>query len=163
MTRFDEILKTQLPSKKPIIEIDFDEFDISLFTEDNLLDINDARLGNKVRNAVISIYNKEGRLPHFHIWSRTDDFEEICVRLDTNKYFNHGYKTGTLNSSGRKALCEKLKKKYVPANENKVKFEGAIIIYNALCIGWNLDSNNHIKVDPNAEMPNYRTIYKADN
>ena len=45
----------------------------------------------------------------------------------------------------------------------KEKFEGAITIYDALCIGWNLDSNNKIKVDLNAEMPNYRIIHKADN
>lgn len=173
MSKFKEILNNPLPSKQkqndhlnPLITIDVSDYiDEEIFIEDKIpiFNQNGVRFQQTVKNASVSIYGDEGPYPHFHIWSKTGDFKEICIRLDTNRYFKHAYKTGELNSDGRGELMKFLKKKYKKKKDKKDdKFKNATTIYSALCIGWNCDMDNPIKIDPFGKMPNYRTILEAN-
>lgn len=168
MTKFDKILKMPLPSKMENANItikisDHISEDDFLFTEDQFKvhDRKYIRLSQRVQNATIWVYGKESTNPHFHIKSNDKKFVETCIRLDDNRYFNHGYKTGTLTNDEIKSLIEVLNKPF--KKTGKEKFKGATTVFSAMCLCWNADLNNIYKVENVYDIPDYLNIREADN
>ena len=61
-----------------------------------------ANIGTIKNNIEISIYTKDGKIPHLHFYC-VQDKRKGCIRLDTAQYFSHGSKCDRLN---RKELKE---------------------------------------------------------
>lgn len=106
----------------------------------------------------IYIYTNEGTIPHFHIISRSENFE-CCVCIYEPLYFDHGYKTGKLNAKQRKQMNNWLKKKY-----NTLQKETN---WEMIKLYWktNNPSNNKYSIQETNTQPdytnmeNYKTVY----
>ena len=151
--KFDELLNSPLPSKqKPIYSESFD-LDEYMYEDVNLRKLH---LSKGLKQVTISVYSTEGNYPHFHIKSndgkpgdstpKKNGFE-ACIRLDTNKYFNHGYKTGKLNRGEIKALLKILNS---PDKENK-----NITVFTRLCNEWNRELGQKNKIEDTINIPDY--------
>ena len=115
MSKFKEMLNNPLPSKNqvPILEIkisDYIDGNDFLVTEDNFIPGGKYgeyfHLSQQIQHGIISVYSNEATNPHFHIRSFDAGFREVCIRLDDNRYFNHGYKTGTLDNGELRELIK---------------------------------------------------------
>ena len=68
--------------------------------ENEILDeqkLGDLNLKSKLGTCGIYVYNNEGQIPHFHIKSKSGDWE-CCVEIYKPLYFNHRSKQGKLNN-----------------------------------------------------------------
>ena len=85
-------------NEEPIISLEIDFSNI--FNEVTLYKTNIKAIGK----CKIDIYNGEGPLPHFHLYSNDKKFN-TCICLYSANYFSHGGKyRDILNSSQRKLL-----------------------------------------------------------
>lgn len=57
----------------------------------------------------IDVYPNEGQIPHFHIKSKSENWE-TCIEIYRSKYFTHGSKIGKLNGKQSRLLNEWLQK-----------------------------------------------------
>lgn len=151
--KFAELLNSPLPSKrKPIYSESFN-LDEYIFED---VSIRSQHLSQGLKKVTISVYSNEGNIPHFHIKSsdgkpgtkssKKNGFE-ACIRLDTNKYFDHGYKTGKLNRSELKALIKILNS---PDRTNK-----NITVFTRLCNEWNGVIGNKNEIEDVVNIPDY--------
>lgn len=81
----------------------------------NIEDSNNRLSFRSIGLCDIYIYGDEGAIPHFHIKSKNGIFE-CCVCIFEPLYFNHEYKTDTLNINQRKLLNEWLSRKHKMIN-----------------------------------------------
>lgn len=189
MSKIKEMLSEHLPSKLIIsIEITITDDGI-VYCEDTMIDtkrFTKNGLGSNIGQVKINAYGGEGDLPHFHVISKDKKKTDrsgrpfhACVRLDTNRYFNHGFKNGEFNNDELKRLYEILSLPYKPISNNKKKklkkrnvdpndlikdkFKSATNIFSALCIGWNADLQNTIKVKNIYDIPDYIHLREANN
>lgn len=99
---------------------------------------------------------KGENIPHFHIERRKHKkLKDICIRLDTNEFFNHGVKDDILNAKDSRTLCEWLNKpniKYPIANMPGMYFNN----WQVLADMWNGRKTTIININ---NMPDYSIIY----
>lgn len=106
----------------------------------------------------IYVYANEGTIPHFHIISRSENFE-CCICIYEPLYFDHGYKAGKLNAKQRKQMNNWLKKKYNTL-QKETNWEMIKLYWKA-----NNPSNNKYNIQETNTQPdytnmeNYKTVY----
>ncbi len=113
----------------------FNEFVNDGTLSEKTFEINDemlmemATIGYVGKFKIIVWSNEGGNIPHFHIvdTSTLGRSFHTCVKIEVPEYFHHEGKTGTLNSSQRKALVDFLKK---PFDEDTSNWEYLIMTWN---------------------------------
>ena len=112
--------------------MDMEEFlicDINLSTDEI---VNEALVGTihfpRIGDCKISVYGKEGKYPHFHIYSRANNFE-CCVCIFQSAYFSHGNKNGELTAKQKCILND-----YLKSPKNNIK---DLSIWKYAALGWN--------------------------
>ena len=125
------------------------EIDIS-FNDDELFEERTEGFLN-IKNhgkCKICVYTNEGPNPHFHIEDKDLTFI-CCIRLDKPEYFKHGIKRDKINNKDIKELIRVLNSKsQLPE----------FTVFEALCIGWNLDGENPKKIKKPYKMPDYTKL-----
>lgn len=102
-----------------------------------------ARVG-KVDGYNVSIYSKEGPIPHFHFYD--DEMKKKgCIRLDKAEYFVHGDNNHKLNSKEVKNLINWMLSKHRVLD---------ITIWEYMCILWG-DNNPEYLLPEDLVMPDY--------
>ena len=122
--------------------------DDNIFAEKNEGIINLKKYGE----CKINCYGSEGTIPHFHIENKDLSFI-CCIRLDKPEYFNHGIKQGTLNNNQIKELIKVL---------NSKSKSGKYSVFEALCVGWNVDLSNKYKINHPFKIPDYTKLNKKE-
>ena len=112
-----------------------------------------ARLGyiDGKRFEIIVFTDDAGNKPHFHIRdaaTRGQNFH-TCVEIRNARYFHHFGKEDVLNGKMKKILTDFF-------NAQNEDFEG-MTNWQVLLRMWN-SNNSTMKVVPNQEMPDYRTL-----
>lgn len=108
--------------------------------------------------SAVCVHSIEGdNIPHFHLErsAKKKRLKDICVRLDTNEFFNHGGKDDILNAKDSRILYEWLCKpntKYPISGMPGMYFNN----WQVLADMWN--GRKTTIVDLN-NMPNYSVIY----
>ena len=112
---------------------------------------------NSIGECKVYVYGDEGPIPHFHIISKNGNFK-CCVCIYESLYFNHGYKTDTLNANQRKNLNEWLKEKHKTLNNTN--WEVIKFLWDS-----NNEENKKYKIYKSNTQPdyinmeNYKTVY----
>ena len=127
------------------------ELDLDLGNE--ILDeqkLEDVNLKSKLVTCGIYVYNKEGKIPHFHIKSKNNECE-CCIEIYRPLYFNHGTKQGRLNNKQCELLDAWMSKKstLLPVTNWDM--------INAL---WVTSQNPTTNIPPNKKKPNYLLLNK---
>lgn len=94
---------------KCIGEINFEDY----LNEDSIGDLN---LGKSIGSCKVYVYSNEGTIPHFHLFNKDKSFE-CCICIYEPLYFNHGFKTGILNSKQCRILNEWLEQPNIHMNK----------------------------------------------
>ena len=136
---------TDVHNDKTICTISTVEFD-NLFIEETL-DVNySIKHHGKCK---IAVYENEGPVPHFHIFSIDNTFI-CCIRLDKPEYFSHGKYKGKLSNSDIRKLITVLNT--VDEELNMTNFEYA-------CYLWNKHTNTvKSKIKKPYKMPDYTKL-----
>lgn len=112
---------------------------------------------NSIGECSVYVYSDEGPVPHFHIISKNKKFH-CCVCIYEPLYFNHGYKTDTLNANQRKLLNNWLKEKH---------YKAPMTNWEVIDLLWdsNNEENKKYKIQKTSTQPdytnmeNYKTMY----
>lgn len=110
-----------------------------------------ARLGYIDGFEIIVFTDDSGNKPHFHIRdaaTRGQDFH-TCIEIKHPRYFHHTGKEDILNSKMKRKLIEF----FETASEDFEKMNN----WQVMLRMWN-SNNSKMKVMPNQEMPDYRTL-----
>ena len=112
-----------------------------------------ANIGTIKNNIEISIYTKEGKIPHLHFYC-VQDKRKGCIRLDTAQYFSHGSKCDRLN---RKELKEFINWLSEDCHLFKV-FNTSVSNYDYMCQLWNENNLDNTFDFDLIDMPNYNQL-----
>lgn len=105
-----------------------------------------VHFGKGLGDCKIYVYSNEGPIPHFHLISESNNFE-ACICIFEPIYFDHGSKTGTLNSNQRKLLNEWMSSVITDYGVNATNWQ-------MLIFAWRM--NNGDKYIPkNPKQPDY--------
>lgn len=98
-----------------------------------------------IGNCKIIVYGNEGTTPHFHVKSKTNNFE-TCLCIDEPRYFKHGHIQGSLTDDQLEELDKFLakKNKKVPDRTN----------WQSVRDSWNY-SDNEASVDNSLKEMKY--------
>ena len=124
--------------------VDFGNFDIRENTIDTI------HFGKGLGDCKIQVFNNEGLIPHFHITSKSENFE-CCVCIFEPLYFNHGSKNRKLDTTQRKQL-----NKWLSSLSNVVV--GNLTNWENIVLSWQNLGNNMKCVPKLIKQPDYTSM-----
>jgi hypothetical protein len=115
-----------------------------------------ARVGTIEDNIEISVYAKEGKIPHLHFYC-IQDGRKGCIRLDVAQYFSHGNKSDRLSKKELKSFI-----KWLDEDCHLFKvFNVSLKNYDYICQLWNENNPNNTFNFDLIDEPDYSSLNKG--
>ncbi len=109
-----------------------------------------AHVGNIHNTNCVCVYDNEGPVAHFHIFSgpAKRPVWETCIQFTTASYFHHSGKEGRLDSKEKKDLINFMNSPHKGLSITNWQYAKTL---------WN-DNNPQWEIDANTPMPDYNLL-----